>query len=195
MLMIKNIVLDIGGVLFDNSQDNIDEALGHPCHAEYRRAYMSDDFQRCMLGKMTVSDYIASIAGQPGSDDIEFMLSPQNYPLVYPLNIEVYEYVRQLRKNGYRIYLLSNATAEDVEYISSVINTNTLVDGAVYSHIEHITKPDARIYQIIIERYNLDPDETIFFDDRQDNVNGAIAAGLPAKLFRSVDDIKSTIEE
>lgn len=48
----------------------------------------------------------------------------------------------------------------------------------------HLLKPDIRIYQYLLEKYKLMPEECFFIDDRTDNVRGAEKAGMKAALFR-----------
>ena len=57
-------------------------------------------------------------------------------------------------------------------------------DGEVVSCEEHVVKPDAKIYDILTSRYSLTPSETLFIDDRKENVEAAIAAGS----FKSMTD-------
>ena len=63
------------------------------------------------------------------------------------------------------------------------------VDGAVVSYQIHITKPDARIYETLIRRYGLEKNSCLFFDDRQENIDGAIACGIDAKRVYSQESL------
>ena len=58
-------------------------------------------------------------------------------------------------------------------------------DGIVVSSDEHIVKPDAGIYRILLERYGLNADECLFIDDRADNVRGAVESGMNAYVFNN----------
>ena len=55
------------------------------------------------------------------------------------------------------------------------------LDGAVVSYQIHETKPDAAIYENLLEKYQLNPTECLFFDDRTENVEGAVNVGIAAK--------------
>ena len=72
-----------------------------------------------------------------------------------------------MKKQGYKLYLLTNITEESYNYINDLINVNIIFDGGIYSYQEHITKPDKRIYNLLIDKYNLKRSETIFFDDKE----------------------------
>ena len=98
-----------------------------------------------------------------------------------------------MKKQGYKLYLLNNITEESYNYINDLINVNIIFDGGIYSYQEHITKPDKRIYNLLIDKYNLKRSETIFFDDKEKNVISAINQGISSYVFKSIEDIKNNI--
>ena len=59
----------------------------------------------------------------------------------------------------------------------------SLVDGCVFSGNIGITKPDRRIYEHILNKFGLDPAETVFIDDKPANVDGAKAVGIKGYVF------------
>jgi HAD superfamily hydrolase (TIGR01509 family) len=58
-----------------------------------------------------------------------------------------------------------------------------LLDGWVISSEEHLIKPDVAIYRRLCEKFNLLPEECLFTDDKQVNIDGAMRAGMQAVLF------------
>ncbi len=59
------------------------------------------------------------------------------------------------------------------------------------SGTEKLVKPDAAIYELAIRRFGIDPAQALFIDDRQDNIEGAIACGLNAHLFVDADILRA----
>ena len=55
--MVKNIILDVGGILFDDSKENIEKLLGKDCDYIYKITY-DKTFKKCLLGETSVQDYI-----------------------------------------------------------------------------------------------------------------------------------------
>ena len=55
--MIKNIILDVGGILFDDSKKNIEYVLNKKCDLIYQKAY-GTGFKECLLGDKTVQEHI-----------------------------------------------------------------------------------------------------------------------------------------
>jgi len=56
-----------------------------------------------------------------------------------------------------------------------------------------LIKPNPEIYELIIKRFNLNKNETIFFDDKEKNVKAAKETGLKSIVFTSLQDIKDNI--
>lgn len=87
-----------------------------------------------------------------------------------------------IRQKGYRIFILSNASDAFYIYFPE-FRPLDYFDGIVVSADVHMVKPDAGIYQYLLEKYSLKPEECLFIDDRQDNVEGARKEGMQAFRF------------
>ena len=68
------------------------------------------------------------------------------------------------------------------------------LDGAVLSYQEKVIKPNAQIYHILCERYDIRPVEAVFLDDSLPNVIGAHAVGMHGIHFRSYEQGKAELE-
>ena len=62
-------------------------------------------------------------------------------------------------------------------------------DGYVISGLEGVVKPDRKIFELLITRFDLVPSRTLFVDDSAVNVDAAIAAGLRAVQFVSPSEL------
>ncbi len=92
------------------------------------------------------------------------------------------ELVRELKAAGYGIYLLSNAGPTFEQYRARIPAIECF-DGVLVSCYEHVVKPDAPIYLLLCERYDLDPANCLFVDDLPRNVAGAQRAGMQGYVF------------
>ena len=191
--MIKNIVLDVGGVIFDDSKQNIQKLLNKNCDNIYKIAYGSG-FKKCLLGEISVQEHINSLKDEKDFNDISYILKKENLIKSYPLIKNNFEYIKDLRKRGYKLFLLTNITEDSYNYINELININEKFDGGIYSYQEHLIKPDYDIYNLLINRFNLNKDETIFFDDKVKNVKAANEVGIKSYVFTSINDIESNLE-
>ena len=61
----------------------------------------------------------------------------------------------------------------------------------IVSGTEKLVKPDRAIYRLAINRFEIDPEQALFIDDRQENVDGATACGLNAHLFRDTETLRN----
>ncbi len=102
---------------------------------------------------------------------------------------KVWDMVGKLKEAGMSLYLLSNYS-ENFFY-KQITQTPILpmVDGAVISFQVHHLKPERAIYQILLDRYHLNRTESIFFDDRPENVEAAQNLGVDAVIVESEEGL------
>lgn len=105
------------------------------------------------------------------------------------------ELLRKLKAGGYAIYGLTNWSAETIGYAYERFGFFKLFDGIVVSGEERLLKPDRRIYRILLDRYNLQPDESIFIDDSPTNVEAAAKLGFKAIFFDDISNVTEKIQE
>lgn len=91
---------------------------------------------------------------------------------------KVWKKVEELKQKGYGIYLLSNYSEGLFKKHTQYADFMQVIDGMVVSYMVHKTKPDQAIYQILCEKYQLEPSQCLFFDDRIENVEAAENFGI-----------------
>ena len=185
--MIKNIILDMGGVIFDDSKENINRVLKTEDSHIYKKSY-GENFRKTLIGEMSISDVIDSFKDDSDYDSIKYILS--NLDVSLPLIKENYNYICALKNKGYKLYLLSNINKETHEYIKEKIDIDNIFNGGIYSYQEKLVKPDIKIFELIVNRYNLNKEETIFFDDKERNIIAGNNYGIRSFVFKNIDDIE-----
>jgi 2-haloacid dehalogenase len=104
------------------------------------------------------------------------------------------EILRQLKKSGkYKLYALTNWSAETFPHALERFEFFKAFDGVVVSGQEKMRKPSAEFYKILIDRYHLDPAKTIFIDDSLRNVNGAEAVGITGIHFHNPSQLRDEL--
>ena len=83
---------------------------------------------------------------------------------------------------GTRVFLLSNIATYFADHANE-IPIISLLDGCVYSAACGMVKPHADIYRHLCEKFGISPCETVFVDDRAENIAGAEAVGIRGYLF------------
>ena len=90
--------------------------------------------------------------------------------------------VEELKKAGYGIYLLSNASLRQHEYWPR-IEASRFFDGTIISADEGIMKPGCEYFLRALSRFGLKAEECFFVDDVPANVEGAAFCGIPGAVF------------
>lgn len=90
-------------------------------------------------------------------------------------------FIRKLRSR-IRTGVISNCWLGSQRAMAKWVNPETF-DAIVFSGVEKCRKPDEKIYRLALSRLGLAPEEAMFFDDFQENVDGANRIGMQAVLF------------
>ena len=107
--------------------------------------------------------------------------------------------LKAYRAQGLKVYLNSNTNDIHYAHILKLYGAEfaECFDGLYFSNVSKKAKPDPENFRQILSERNLDPAETAFFDDRKDNVDGAIAVDIHARVFVITDpmtNVTKTIE-
>ncbi|HYG17996.1 MAG TPA: HAD family phosphatase [Ohtaekwangia sp.] len=106
------------------------------------------------------------------------------------------EILRTLKESKrYNLYALTNWSAETFPWALDNFEFLHWFQGIVVSGIEKTRKPYPEFYQILFNRYNVDPARAIFIDDNIKNIAGANAVGLKAIHFKTAAELQQTLEE
>ncbi|EPM6961284.1 TPA: HAD family hydrolase [Vibrio alginolyticus] len=95
------------------------------------------------------------------------------------------ELLKRVKRAGYGVYALTDNINEIVEHLRTTYEFWPLFDGAIISSEVQLLKPQAEIYQTLLSKYQLNPEETVFLDDMPYNVEGAQAVGMAAIQFEN----------
>ena len=103
------------------------------------------------------------------------------------------ELIRQMKQAGIPMYVLSNMSAENIEYLRQR-DYFELFDGIVISAEEKLIKPDTALFQRVVDRYQLEPAEMVFMDDSLPNIEAAISLGMHGVHFNGSDDCYAEVK-
>ena len=196
--MIKNIIFDFGGVLLDwNPHYLYDPYFGDVEKAEWFLTNICTYPWNAQhdAGKPVAEGTAELIAQYPEwekeirmyYDEFEKMLSGQI--------ADMEEYIKELKGRGFRIYGLSNWSVETFAMIRPKYPILDLMEDMVISGKEKVMKPDAKIYQIALSRFDIKPEESVFIDDNVNNIIGCEAAGIHGVVFKDAGQLRSDLEK
>ena len=98
------------------------------------------------------------------------------------INNEIISFIESIKLQGYKTYILSNAPHEIPEYLTNN-DLNKYFDGQIISAQEKVSKPERKIYEILLDRYSLNPEESLFLDDKKENIEAAIDCNINGYVF------------
>ena len=203
---IKAIIFDLGGVILDLSVNHTLEAfsslsglgvnrvkdifISSPEFNEYEKGSLNDGQFRDFI-RMT---YVPHASDRQIDDCWNAMLRG--------LPVDKLNLLNELKKH-FGIYLLSNTNNIHLQYINEHLLKNLTgkndLDGyfhrAYYSHRMGKRKPDADIFEQVLQENDLTPLHTLFLDDNPDNISGAERLGIQTVYVTSPDLMTSTCNE
>lgn len=195
--MIKNIVFDLGNVLISFRPSEYFDKKQYPENIKAR--ILSDIFgskEWLMLdnGELTTAEVIESIASRSSlrKEEIAHIFNLRT-ELMYPLDQNV-RLLPELKKQGFSLYFLSNFPADIFEEIRSGYYFFKYFDGGIISAEAKLSKPDSRIYKMLMEKYSLLPDESLFIDDLEANVKAAESVGMKGLVTFGSTEISREIK-
>ena len=98
-------------------------------------------------------------------------------------------------KDKYRLFGLTNWSAEAFPIVFNQYPFFKEFEGIVVSGIEKIVKPDTRIYKLLLTRYGLIANESLFIDDNLENINAANKLGFKAIHLKEKVNLKNEVQD
>ena len=196
--MIKNLIFDVGNVLIEYRWNQMlldygltkeEAAVAGPLFFEH------ETWKELDLGNMPVEDVICLYEQQlPQYAGLIrwFLTLLELMPVPRP---DVWEKVHALKEKGYKIYLLSNYNEDFFRVHTQGASFLEDIDGKVVSYEIHKIKPYPEIYQYLLDKYNLKPEESVFFDDRPENTQTAKELGMKTYTIISKEYLLDVLDE
>jgi HAD superfamily hydrolase (TIGR01509 family) len=107
----------------------------------------------------------------------------------YHLNEGTRDVIQELAQR-YDVYYLSDNVAERVEAAERRYRFLRLFKGGVFSHDVGVRKPHRRIYELLLERVQVDPGQVLFVDDKDWALAPAVQLGMKTVLFRDSEQLR-----
>ena len=186
---IKNLIFDLGGVILDLSVDHTMEAFARISKIDKKNTQIIydttkgfEDYEKGNIDDDAFRDFVRQtyrISVDDKTIDQCWNAMLRGVPIVK------LDLLMRL-KNDFQVFLLSNTNAIHLHHINEVMlpgihgakRLDTYFDKAYYSHLMHKRKPDADIFEEVIEENLLVPEQTLFLDDNAMNIEGAKSVGI-----------------
>ena len=175
-MIVKKFLFDLGNVFFDWNPERILKPIFND---DERMNFFINNISfplldtRCDAGitiEVAVNDAIKKFP--EFEKEIKFYY-PNHGNMVggfFQKTVDVFYKIKEL---NYPCFVLSNWSAETFEGIPIDYPFMQLFDGLLISGEDKLIKPDQAIYELAKKRFNLDPEETVFIDDKLENIEAA----------------------
>lgn len=191
--MIQHYIFDIGNVIVDFHPIPFFEAIMPNKQMEQVCPLIfADEWEQIDAGEYTCAQVRSMMLDSYPMYEEQIHCIFDQWMEMMKLNEDTIHYMKELQEQGNKVYLLSNIGEESHTYLSTKYGFFDWVDGMVLSYKIHCNKPDPRIYQTLLETYDLPAADCVFFDDREGNIHMAQQLGMHGIVFR---DIKQAKEE
>ena len=177
--MIKNVVFDLGGVVVAHNAESFKEKLGDFFSFVFGPDMKCvpmfwQDYDRGILTIDETAAEVAKLRDCTAETAKEHML----YAISLQEEVEpTVKLIKELKEKGYKIYALSNMSKEYIEFLRK-LPVFDCFDAQIVSCEVGFGKPDRRFYEYLLSHCELNPAETIFIDDRKDNVDAGAELGI-----------------
>ena len=195
--MIKNIIFDIGNVLTDYRwreflQDKgfddemieriADVSVRHPLWAEVDRGvWPYEQIVEAFIKEAPELEKELHIA----FDDIRGIVIPRAYAIPW---------LKKLKEKGYKEWYISNFSRKAEVECRESLSFMPYMDGGILSYQDQLIKPDPAIYQLLLNRFQLVAEESVFLDDTLVNVEAAEAMGIHGIHFLTKEQAENELK-
>ncbi|MHA1987411.1 MAG: HAD family hydrolase [Promethearchaeota archaeon] len=196
--MIKNIIFDLGNVLLNFEPEKF---LTRFINDELRIKDFVSNVVRNELwlkldrGIISLQEAQAEYLGRY-PEESTLLLAFFNHwkEMLTPItkNIQI---LRELKTKEYKIYFLSNFIQEAFDYVQDRYDFFTLADGIVISSEINYVKPEIKIYQHLLEKFNLNPEQCVFIDDIESNLTQAHTLNMKTIHYLENSDLRSDLRK
>ena len=197
--MVKNLIFDFGKVLVDYDFMPLLDSFfkgDKEREAKFCKVFLDQGFiDECDREDIPFEEIIRKHQEQTPefADALQFFYDNYDSFVTGPMP-GMLELLTLLKAEGYSLYGLTNWCSA-VHKVMAKYPVFKLLDGRVISSEEHLLKPQPQIYECLIERYGLLPEECVFTDDKAINVEGGEQVGIKGIVFKNAGDYEKELRK
>lgn len=193
--MIKTIIFDIGNVLADFTWKEHYMRFGYTGEMLERLAdatVRSEQWNEIDRGVLSDEEVLQCLINNDPEIEADIRRCLVSAKGMVKRNDYAIPWIKELQQKGYQVLYLSNFGAKAERDCAEALDFLPHMDGGILSYREKVVKPMPEIYEILINRYHLIPEECVFLDDTERNLTAAAAYGIHTIHF---ENQKQAIEE
>ena len=196
----KNIIFDLGGVLVNWQPQKLVEEIFNAQKEKFNLKSKEDllpivqstIFNEMDRGTVSRKDVIKHFQKNYDQNLLKEMF---NY---IPKHIYILEngikILNKVKEQKYKTYILSNFGKELFEEVSPNYDFLNKFDGAVISYKVKTIKPEPEIYKILLNTYSLQPTQSIFIDDKEENIIAGKTCGIDGIICKNHNYVEKELK-
>jgi putative hydrolase of the HAD superfamily len=197
-LVLRAVVFDYGMVLsgppYPETHEELKRLTGLS-HEDFERHYWADRlaYDRGDLTGLAFWQNFAANAGLSLSSAQIAQLNRLDAEMWTTLNPQTLSWHKQLKEKGLLTGILSNMGDSVLEIVLEKFAWVEDFDVLIWSYQHRMAKPEAAIYELLLERLGTSPEETLFLDDKLENIEAARKLGIRGLQFSTVDRLRQDL--
>lgn len=180
----KNIIFDLGGVILEGKASSVLDKLNLNNEEYNSLLEFFNDWKNLDIDKETIEDKFNSY-----NFNQEIINKYKDKLLKYyelrNINIELINLIKELKRN-YKVYILSDNNKEASIYYKNLFND---LDGYVFSYEYKTIKKEGKLFDIFLNKYNLNPKDCYFIDDNIENIVIAQEKGINTYQYTNNENL------
>jgi putative hydrolase of the HAD superfamily len=196
--MIKNIIFDLGNVLISWKPEEYLINNGFTKDSRetiLKEVFRSPEWLALDDGKISLEEAVNSIASTSSLKTGEiYSVFDLRTKILFPLEGNT-KMLPGLRKEGFKLYYLSNFPEDIFDEVEGKYEFFRYFSGGLISARAKVSKPDERIYKILLDTYSLLPEESLFIDDTHANAISAETIGISVIHLSEPSALKEKLQD
>ncbi len=156
--------------------------------------YFSDSALKSFAGEISDQDHFLAVLRTLGDPDGDY----RNFQNLFwggdDIDKEMLAFISSLKHN-YKLGLLSNAMDTTRERLDEKYNLSSYFHQSIYSYEVKMAKPSPEIYKVLLNKLDVEPQQTIFIDDLNENIEVAQTLGLMTIKHKSTSQTIAKLKE
>jgi len=203
-MSVKNIIFDFGGVIIDVDEQLTINEFAKLGAADISRAAGNEFIE--LVRKFEKGIFTPDIFRNKLRDYLDLSATDQEIDdawnaLLFDIPAERIEVIEKVKKN-YNIFLLSNSNeihydlyVRDLQLRFGYNEFDELFHQAYFSFDLHLSKPNSEIYEFVLYQEGLKPEETLFIDDKEENIKAAAKLGIQTYKLNKPERIRDIFKD
>lgn len=196
--MIKNIIFDIGNVLISYKPEEYIQQFDFTEEVKekvFHTIFQSRYWKELDRGTITENEAVESFCkGAPEIENEIRQVMKHWMDMLYPLS-DTIKILKMLKCTGCKVFLLSNYHKAAFQKITNENEFIAAMDGMIISNEVKLIKPEKGIYEMLLKKYDLKPEECLYTDDMQVNLDGAEELGIHTYLFQCPENFMKYLQD